>query len=115
MSALLDNPQTRCALSNSAVLEATADDVVRKVFPSVYCRQCDADIPLSATRTLSMHRTSGGVVAYFRCRAGHADFYVKRVIPTNRVSRATPRCDSGPWRHRGDREFAILDGLTTVL
>ena len=43
--------------------------------PSVYCRRCDTGIPLPATRTLSRHPTSGGLVTYFRCEEGHADFY----------------------------------------
>ena len=41
----------------------------------VYCRQCAAWADLSATRSLSTHPTSGGLVPYFRCPAGHADFY----------------------------------------
>ena len=42
---------------------------------SVYCRQCVAWVGLSTSRRLSTHRTSGGVITYFRCEAGHTDFY----------------------------------------
>ena len=41
----------------------------------VHCQRCDADHPASAVWTLSTHPTSQGVVTYFRCPAGHADFY----------------------------------------
>lgn len=41
----------------------------------VYCRQCATRVPVSATRELSTHPTSGGLVTYFRCTAGHADLY----------------------------------------
>jgi len=41
----------------------------------VYCRQCATWVVVSATRELSTHPTSGGLVTYFRCTAGHADFY----------------------------------------
>lgn len=41
----------------------------------VYCRQCETWIAVFATRELSTHPTSGGIVTYFRCTAGHADFY----------------------------------------
>ncbi len=43
--------------------------------PVVHCRQCAAWVALSTTRTLSMHRTSGGIITYFRCEAYHTDFY----------------------------------------
>ena len=41
----------------------------------VYCRQCATWVAVSSTRELSTHLTSGGVVTYFRCTAGHADLY----------------------------------------
>ena len=41
----------------------------------VYCRQCATWVPVSAIRELSTHPTSGGIVTYFRCTAGHADLY----------------------------------------
>lgn len=49
----------------------------------VYCRQCATWVAVSATRELSTHPTSRGVVTYFRCSSGHADF--------NRTSTAPPR------------------------
>ena len=42
---------------------------------SAHCRRCCADHPVSAVRRLSTHRTSAGVVTYFRCPSGHADFF----------------------------------------
>lgn len=42
--------------------------------PLVHCRQCGAWIAMSSTRTLSTHQTSGGLVTYYRCPAGHPDF-----------------------------------------
>ncbi len=44
----------------------------------VYCRQCATWVAVSATRELSTHPTAGGLVTYFRCSAGHADFYTVR-------------------------------------
>ena len=44
--------------------------------PAAYCRQCDTWLPLAAVRRLSTHTTSGGLVTYFRCEEGHANFYV---------------------------------------
>ena len=51
----------------------------------VYCRQCAAWVAVSATRELSRHPTSGGIVTYFRCTAGHAGLY--------RTSTAPPRSE----------------------
>ena len=44
----------------------------------VHCRGCWADHPLSTVQTLSAHRSSAGVVTYFRCPTGHADFFTTR-------------------------------------
>ena len=41
----------------------------------VYCRQCEAWFGLSSIRTLSTHRTSEGLITYFRCTTGHAGYY----------------------------------------
>lgn len=41
----------------------------------VHCRRCGTEHLVSAVRTLSTHTTSEGVVIYFRCPAGCADFY----------------------------------------
>lgn len=51
----------------------------------VYCRQCAAWVAVSATQELSTHPTSRGLVTYFRCSSGHADF--------NRTSTAPPRSE----------------------
>ncbi len=53
---------------------ATAVDEI----PLAYCRQCDAWIPVAAIGSLSIHRTSAGLVTYFRCSAGHCDFYTTK-------------------------------------
>ena len=47
----------------------------------VYCRQCAAWVAVSATRHLSTHPTSGGIVTYFRCSADHAGFYRTSTAP----------------------------------
>ncbi len=47
----------------------------------VYCRQCVTWVAVSATRHLSTHPTSGGIVTYFRCSAGHAGFYRTSTVP----------------------------------
>ncbi len=47
----------------------------------VYCRQCATWVAVSAIRELSTHPTSGGLVTYFRCTAGHADFYRTSTAP----------------------------------
>ena len=47
----------------------------------VYCRHCATWVAVSATRELSRHPTSGGLVTYFRCTAGHADFYRASTAP----------------------------------
>ena len=60
----LDAPESR-----------TSEVLLPDGIPSVYCRRCDTGIPLPATRTLSRHPTSGGLITYFRCEEGHADFY----------------------------------------
>ena len=44
----------------------------------VHCQRCGNDHLASAVWTLSTHPTSEGVVTYFRCPAGHADFYTTR-------------------------------------
>ena len=58
--------------------------------PFVHCRQCAGWIFLPSTHTLSTHRTSGGLVTYFRCPAGHADFCRTPAEPP-RPTTATPR------------------------
>ncbi len=55
-----------------------------EVVSSAYCRHCLAYCPLSAIRTLSAHSTSEGLVTYFRCPLGHADFYVGVIAVTGR-------------------------------
>ena len=57
--------------------EATspADGLIAEGQALVHCQRCGGDHPASAVRTLSTHPTSEGVVTYFRCPAGHADFY----------------------------------------
>lgn len=59
----------------------------------LYCRQCAAWVAVSATRELSTHPTSRGLVTYFRCSSGHADF--------NRTSTAPPR--SGHEYRKGNQ------------
>ena len=49
----------------------------------LYCRQCAAWVAVSATRELSTHPTSGGLVTYFRCSSGHADFNRTSTAPTS--------------------------------
>ncbi len=58
--------------------------------PLVHCRRCAAWVALPSTRTLSTHRTSGGLVTYFRCPAGHVGFYQTAAEPlTSNNSNAT--------------------------
>ncbi len=47
-----------------------------------YCRQCAAWVAVSATRELSTHPTSQGLVTYFRCSSGHADFNRTSAAPS---------------------------------
>lgn len=63
--------------------------------PLVHCRRCDAWIVLSSTRTVSTHRTSEGLVTYFRCPAAHADFY--------QTPAASAEVNSRPRRSGGRR------------
>ncbi len=42
---------------------------------SAFCRPCDSYYALSAVTILSAHSTSTGVVTYFRCPAGHPNFF----------------------------------------
>jgi hypothetical protein len=44
----------------------------------VHCQRCGTDHLRCAVWTLSTHPTSQGVVTYFRCPSGHADFYMTR-------------------------------------
>lgn len=70
-----DGPQPTLDAPESRTSEALSPEEV----PFVYCRGCDTCVPLAATRMLSTHPTSGGLVTYFRCEEGHADFYLDRV------------------------------------
>ena len=54
----------------------TSEALLPDEVPAAYCRQCDTWLPLAAVRRLSTHTTSGGLVTYFRCEEGHANFYV---------------------------------------
>ncbi len=56
----------------------------------VYCRQCATWVAVSATRELSTHPTSRGVVTYFRCSSGHVDFKRTSTAPP-RSRRAKPQ------------------------
>lgn len=48
----------------------------------VYCRRCAIWLAVSAIRELSTHQTAEGLVTYFRCAAGHGDFYAVRRLGT---------------------------------
>jgi hypothetical protein len=55
-----------------------ADGLIDEANALVYCQRCGNDHLASSAGTLSTHPTSQGVVTYFRCPAGHADFYTTR-------------------------------------
>ena len=55
-----------------------ADGLIDEGSVLVHCQRCGNDHLASAVWTLSTHPTSQGVVTYFRCPAGHADFYTTR-------------------------------------
>ena len=76
-------PAMSDAMGASAQPESSiASDAADVHWPTlVHCRQCAAWVCLSSTRTLSSHRTSGGIVTYFRCTGGHADFYETSTVP----------------------------------
>ena len=54
------------------------DGTIEEANAVVACRRCGAAHRRSAVWTLSTHPTSQGVVTYFRCPSGHADFYTTR-------------------------------------
>lgn len=57
---------------------SSADGLTDEGHALVRCQRCGTDHLASAVWTLSTHATSQGVVAYFRCRAGHTGFYTTR-------------------------------------
>lgn len=71
--------------------------------PLVHCRQCAAWISLSTTRSLSTHRTSEGLVTYFRCPAGHADFSQTPAEPAAQGAEAPDRAE-----HRAGRDHPAV-------
>jgi hypothetical protein len=76
--------------------------------PLVHCRQCAAWVALSTTRTLSTHRTSGGLVSYFRCPAGHVDFcQTLAESPTSNNNNATRRfiANTGDFATEGETDM----------
>ena len=62
----------------SEELPSPAERLTDEMPALVHCRRCWADHPLPAVQTLSAHRSSEGVVTYFRCPTGHADFFTTR-------------------------------------
>lgn len=73
MGLLLSMPGVmRASREQHGCTESEVADVHGQV---VYCRQCAAWFGLSSIRPLSTHRTSEGIITYFRCTAGHAGYY----------------------------------------
>jgi hypothetical protein len=55
-----------------------AEGLIDEGHALVHCQRCGTDHLASAVWTLSTHPTTQGVVTYFRCPAGHADFHTTR-------------------------------------